>query len=118
MPLVVATWNPEEGEITSHFTDRIAMSLSADVEILSKEERVEAAYNVINFSGGVEERDRSVYIEKERKAIEDDSKLRQIITSARNNLSNVEISSDQVLYICEETTRAGCDGQRRFLLFA
>lgn len=112
VPLVVATWNPEEGEITSHFTDRIAMSLSADVEILSKEERVEAAYNVINFSGGVEERDRSVYIEKERKAIEDDSKLRQIITSARNNLSNVEISSDQVLYICEETTRAGCDGQR------
>lgn len=53
-PIVIAAWNPEEGEITRHFTDRIAMSLSADTEQLTVEERVEAVKNVINFSGPVE----------------------------------------------------------------
>jgi magnesium chelatase subunit D len=98
--------------VTTHFTDRIAMSLSADIEDLSTEQRVEATYNVINFSGGVEERERSVYLEQERKAMEEDSNLRQKIALARSTLANVSISPDQILYICEEATRAGCDGQR------
>lgn len=88
------------------------MSLSSDAEVLTKEERVEATYNVIEFYGGVEERDVPVYGKKEQKAIDEDSKLRMMITSARNNVPTVEISTDQVLYICKEASRAGCEGQR------
>lgn len=109
---MIATWNPDEGEITKHFTDRIGLSLSTDVEILSVPQRVEVVDNVVNFSGGVEERDRVGYLDKEKKALERDDCLRNMIASARERLPSVHITSDQILYLCEEATRAGCDGQR------
>lgn len=88
------------------------MSLSTDTEELSVQQRVEVSNNVINFSGDVEPRDRSYFMEKERSAVEADLKLRSTITSARNELPRVKISAEQILYLCEEATRAGCDGQR------
>lgn len=109
---MIATWNPDEGEITSHFSDRLAMSLSADAQALTVKDRVEAVENVINFSGSVEDRDASKYMKKELKSIADDLNLRKIVTSAREKLSQVQIDEDQILYLCEEATRAGCDGQR------
>lgn len=112
VPVVIATWNPDEGEITKHFTDRIGLSLSADTEHLSVQQRVEVVDNVINFSGGVEERYRFDYLEKENNAIKRDEVLRNIIASARERLPSVKITSSQILYLCEEATRAGCDGQR------
>lgn len=112
VPIVIATWNPDEGEITKHFTDRIGMSLSADVEQLTVDQRVEVVDNVINFSGDVEVRDRSNYAIKEKNAMEKDESLRNVIAEARQNLSNVHITHDQILYLCEEATRAGCDGHR------
>eukprot|EP00557_Chaetoceros_sp_GSL56_P009499 CAMPEP_0176492392 /NCGR_PEP_ID=MMETSP0200_2-20121128/8968_1 /TAXON_ID=947934 /ORGANISM="Chaetoceros sp., Strain GSL56" /LENGTH=859 /DNA_ID=CAMNT_0017889939 /DNA_START=2707 /DNA_END=5286 /DNA_ORIENTATION=+ len=112
VPIVIATWNPDEGEITKHFTDRIGLSLSADTEQLSIQQRVDVVDNVINFSGGVEERDRVQYLNKENDALDRDNVLRNKIASARERLPSVQMTSDQILYICEEATRAGCDGQR------
>jgi len=112
VPLVIATWNPEEGDITRHFTDRIAMSLSADTEQLTVEERVEAVNNVINFSGPVEVRDQEEYNIKEKRAMANDEAMRISIVEARQRLNDVIILKDQILYLCEEATRAGCDGQR------
>lgn len=112
VPIVIATWNPEEGEITRHFTDRIAMSLSADTEQLTVEERVEAVNNVINFSGPVEARDQQEYSIKEKSAMANDEALRISIVEARQRLNDVIILKEQLLYLCEEATRAGCDGQR------
>lgn len=112
VPLVIATWNPEEGEITEHLTDRIAMSLSADDYALSVQQRVDAVTNVIHFSGDVEDRDLPEYRVKELAAFEEDRKLRKTIASARRGLPDVKISREQILYLCEEATRAGCVGQR------
>jgi Mg-chelatase subunit ChlI len=46
---MIAPWNPEEVDFTKHFTDRIAMSITADNISLTVEKRVEVVNNVINF---------------------------------------------------------------------
>ena len=111
-PIVIATWNPEEGDITRHFTDRIAMSVSTDSKPLTIEQRVEAVNNVINFSGAVEGRDQEEYNAKEKRSIAGDESMRNTIVNARQRMDDVNILTDQVLYLCEEATRADCDGQR------
>ena len=54
-PLVIATFNPEEGEIREHLRDRFAISLSADAKPLSVKERVQGVDNVMGFSAGLQE---------------------------------------------------------------
>lgn len=112
VPIFIATYNPDEGEISPHFSDRMAISLSTDMNSLSLKQRVEVVYNVINFSGDVEERmkDQSEFTETNARL--QDEELRTNISNGRQNLSKVRMSNEQILYLCEEASRAGCEGQR------
>ena len=102
-PMVIATYNPQEGEVRKHLTDRIAVSLSADTSPLSAIDRVRAVDNVIEFSN-----DHKLQSEIEK----DEMKLREKIRFARNHIHDVVIASAQISYLCEEASRAGCEGQR------
>lgn len=110
-PLLIATYNPDEGELREHLLDRIAVSLSADTP-LSIEERLQAVENVLGFSGGTKEQRSSEAADALKEAEEEEARLRDTISAARELLSDVSIDKEQILYLCEEATRAGCEGQR------
>lgn len=111
-PLMIATFNPQEGEMREHLLDRFAIALSADAIPLSIQERVMVVDNVINFSGGLQEQ-ASVEAEKRlRQAEVDEQNLRTQVELARLQLPKVNITRAQIQYLCEEATRGGCEGQR------
>merc|ERR1719313_2462041 len=106
-PLLIATFNPEEGEMRDHLLDRIAVSLSADAAPLDIAQRAEAVDSVLTFAAGGEKR---------AKALDEDMEasdaLRSRIIFAREEIADVSMSRDQLVYLCEEAVRAGCQGHR------
>uniref|UniRef100_A0A0G4F5Q6 Mg-protoporphyrin IX chelatase n=1 Tax=Chromera velia CCMP2878 TaxID=1169474 RepID=A0A0G4F5Q6_9ALVE len=107
-PLIIATFNPEEGELRNHLLDRLAVSLSCDAAPLSLDERVEAVTSVGAFS------DRSRKPKEERlvEALEEEDDLRTQIIFAREYLKRITCTPDQLQYLCNEAARAGCQGHR------
>jgi magnesium chelatase subunit D len=103
LPLFLATFNPEEGDLSEHFLDRVAISLPTTTEKLNTEERVRAVLNVEGY------REKELSLEAAEK---EDERLRKTIVDAQRLLPKVEISHDQTLYLCREATRAQCEGQR------
>jgi len=110
-PLLIATFNPDEGELRDHLLDRIAVSLSADAEKLSIESRVEAVDSVINFSPSGNQGNAQATLDLED-AISNEDDLKTAIVFAREYLRDLKLAPSQMQYLCEEAIRAGCQGHR------
>lgn len=105
-PLVVATWNPEEGPLRPHLLDRLAISLNTDVATVytDLDERVTAALSAIDFA----ERPAASL---EESAAEISSMQTQLLF-AREFLNDVKITEEQFGRLAEEASRGGCEGHR------
>ncbi|KAI9197015.1 hypothetical protein LWI28_029099 [Acer negundo] len=108
-PLLIATYNPEEGAVREHLLDRIAINLSADLP-MSFEDRVAAVGIATQF----QESSNAVFKMVEE---ETDYAKTQIIL-AREYLKDVIIGRDQLKYLVLEALRGGCQGHRAELYAA
>lgn len=110
-PLMIATFNPDEGELRDHLLDRIAVSLSADAQPLNLAERVDAVQSVLDFSpSGPQKSEKAESALKE--AIENEDDLKTAIVFAREYIKDLKLAPSQIQYLCEEAIRAGCQGHR------
>jgi magnesium chelatase subunit D len=102
-PLLIATYNPEEGAIRDHLLDRFAIVLSAN-QIVSTEQRVEITNAVLAHG----QCSRSF---SDKWSEETDALATQLLL-ARQWLPDVQISSEQIEYLVTEAIRGGVEGHR------
>lgn len=110
-PLLIATFNPDEGELRDHLLDRISIALSADAEKLDISQRVSAVESVLDFSSsGAQKSSKAEATLKE--AIDNEEDLKTAIIFAREYIKDLKVAPSQIQYLCEEAIRAGCQGHR------
>ncbi|GMY16421.1 magnesium-chelatase subunit ChlD, chloroplastic [Fagus crenata] len=108
-PLLIATYNPEEGAVREHLLDRIAINLSADLP-MSFDDRVAAVGIATQF----QEHSNEVF-----KMVEEETDFAKTqIILAREYLKDVTISREQLKYVVMEALRGGCQGHRAELYAA
>ncbi|KAK9125128.1 hypothetical protein Scep_013974 [Stephania cephalantha] len=108
-PLLIATYNPEEGSVREHLLDRIAINLSADLP-MSFDDRVAAVGIATQF----QERSNEVF-----KMVEEETDLAKTqIILAREYLKDVSVNREQLKYLVMEALRGGCQGHRAELYAA
>ena len=102
-PILIATYNPEEGNLREHLLDRIAIALSAD-SVLSLQQRIEAVNQAIQYSNSPQD-----FLNSYQDEIES---VKTDIILAREWLKEVEITHDQILYLVREAVRGSVQGHR------
>ncbi|WP_218081372.1 magnesium chelatase ATPase subunit D [Anthocerotibacter panamensis] len=100
---LMATYNPDEGEVREHLLDRVALILPVDVP-LELAQRVEAVRQVSAFRT-----DSEAFLQQYETELTD---LQLQILLARERLPEVILTEEQMVYLVTEALRAGVEGHR------